>query len=250
MKRQIRILITHISIALAALSSGGAARADWQVIDQTAIDKLSDILGSIGNRSGGSGDNSNLNDTTSKLLKEIQTQVQRASFSASLGTSNLQKIGDTSGYVQTACGGAIAPITSQPITSLATINPATPSASKQQICQQIIQLRAQSFNEGVDMAGRFQQYSQQLDAIAQKRDSAQSQGDLWANTNEALRTIGMLQAEMSLWQTRAATFDKAIKYLEGQQNAITQSAVKGGRGSIGLGQMIQTGVLAAALAIR
>ena len=249
MKRQVRILVTHTSLALAALTFAGAAEADWQVIDHTAIDKLSDILSSIGSRSG-SGDSSSLNDTTSKLLKEIQTQVQRANFSASLGTSNLQKIGDTSGYVRTACGGAISPATSQAIISLATINPAAPSVSKQQICQQIIQLRAQSFNEGIDLASRFQQYSQQLGAIAQKRDSARTQGDLWANTNEALRTIGMLQAEMSLWQTRAATYVSAIKYLEGQQNAITQAAIKGSRGGVDLGQLIQTGALAAALAIR
>ena len=248
MNQPLRTCVARAALALTVLAFTGAARADWQVIDNTAIDKLSDILRSIGSRSGDGGGNTSLNDTTSNLLKEIRTQVRRVSFSTSLPNSNLQQIGDISGYVQTACG-ARAANGGQRVASLPTINPANPGAAMQQVCQQLIQLRAQSFNDSVDMVNRFQEYGRQLDAIAQSRDSARNQGDLWANTNEALRTIGMLQAEMGFWQTRVASYDSAIRYLEGQQNAITQATVKGPRGGAYVGQFVQTRALAAALAI-
>lgn len=239
-------------LAIAAAALVGVAHADVDVSDSKAQDKLDDIKSRIG-----SGD---LNRTTSDVLKEIQTSVANLGFFATLTPGNqLQKISDTSGYVQQACpsqGGALggtagAGGASQNVTSLATISAGNSSSVKQQICQQLIQLRVQAYNDSIEMTNRFQQYSEQLTRIDNNRGSAKTQGDLWANTNESLRTIGKLQAEMGFWRTRLAAYEAAIKFHEGQQNALTHAAIKGG-GSGGLptaGQLIQTGALAAALAV-
>jgi len=251
-----RRLLTSIA-ARAALSLAvvfaGAANADWAVNDKDANEKLREIEDRIGD-----GD---LNKTTSNVLKEIQTSVANLGFLATLTPGNqLQKISDTSGYVQQACpsqsGGALGAAagaggSSQNVSSIATISATNSSSIKQQICQQLIQLRVQSFNDSIEMANRFQQYSEQLTKIDNNRGSAKTQGDLWANTNESLRTVGKLQAEMGFWRTRLAAYESAIKFHEGQQNALSQTAIKGGSGSLpSTGQLIQTGALAAALAIK
>jgi len=232
---------------IAAASFVGIAHADVDVSDSKAQRKLEDIASRIGS--------GNLNKTTSDILTEIQTSVGNLGFSATLTPGNqLQKISDTSAYVQQACpgqGGAAAGGASQNVTSLATISATNSSSIKQQICQQLIQLRVQAFNDSIEMANRFQQYNEQLTRIDNNRGSARTQGDLWANTNESLRTIGKLQAEMGFWRTRLSAYESAIRFHEGQQNALTQTAIKGGS-SGGLptaGQLIQTGALATALAI-
>ena len=257
-----RRLLTSIA-ARAALSLAvvfaGAANADWAVNDKDANDKLKDIKDRIGE--------GNLNETASDLLNQIKTSVANLGFSATLTPNNqLQKISDTSGYVRQACpsqGGALSSAlgsalgaagaegSSQNVTSIATIGGGNSSSIKQQVCQQLIQLRVQAFNDSIDMANRFQQYSDLLTKIDDNRRSISNQGDLWANTNESLRTIGKLQAEMGFWRTRLAAYESAIKFHEGQQNALSQTAIKGGSGSLpSTGQLIQTGALAAALAIK
>jgi Mg2+ and Co2+ transporter CorA len=257
-RRLLTSIVARLALSLAVMFAG-AAHADWAVNDKDANKKLEEIQDRIGK-----GD---LNETSSKLLNEIKTSVANLGFSATLTPNNqLQKISDTSSYVKQACpskssgalgalgalGSALGAIgggdggAGQNVTSLATID-----AGKQQICQQLIQLRVQAFNDSIEMANRFQQYSEQLTKIDSNRGSAKTQGDLWANTNESLRTIGKLQAEMGFWRTRLAAYESAIKFHEGQQNALSQTAIKGGGGVLpGLGQLIQTGALAAALAIK
>jgi len=254
-KHHRRLLISTAARAALSLAVAfaGAANADWAVNDKDANEKLEDIKDRIGD--------GNLNKSASDLLKEIKTSVANLGFSATLTPNNqLQKISDTSGYVQQACpnqaDGALGAVagaggSAQNVTSLATISAGNSSSIKQQICQQLIQLRVQAFNDSVDMANRFQQYSDLLTKIDDNRRSISNQGDLWANTNESLRTIGKLQAEMGFWRSRLAAYEAAIKFHEGQQNALSQTAIKGGGGSLpSTGQLIQTGALAAALAIK
>lgn len=249
-----------------AIVFAGAAHADWAVNDKDANDKLKEIDDRIGdgnlNKTA-----SNIDTTTTNILKEIKTSVPKFDFAPTLTPNNqLKKITDTSAYIQQACpsqgssSGTVGAATSaaggssQNITTITTISAGDPSSSKQQICQQIIQLRVQSFNDTIDMSDRFQKYSDQLTQIDNKRSSISNQGDLWANTNESLRTVNKLQAEMGFWRTRLAAYDAAIKFHEGQQNALSQTAIKGSNGSgsslPSTGQLIQTGALAAALAIK
>lgn len=242
-------------LAIAATALVGFAHADVDVSDS----KAQEILGDIKERLG----DGELNKTASDLLNQIKTKVSKLDFTPTLTPNNqLQKISDTSSYVQQACpsqgGGASGALgaaaeaggSNQNVTSLATISAGNSSSIKQQICQQLIQLRVQAFNDSIDMANRFQQYSDLLTKIDDNRKSISNQGDLWANTNESLRTIGKLQAEMGFWRTRLAAYESAIKFHEGQQNALTQTAVRGGGSLPSTGQLIQTGALAAALAIK
>ncbi|MEJ1126651.1 hypothetical protein V9L20_03690 [Variovorax sp. CCNWLW225] len=250
-RRLLTSLAARAALSLAVVFAS-AAHADWAVNDKDANEKLKDIKDRLGE--------GNLNETTSKLLDEIKTGVKSVGFSATLTPNNqLQKISDLSAYVKQACpgkGGAVGGVldavgagaggAGQNVTTIAPI-----SAGKQQICQQLIQLRVQAFNDSIEMANRFEQYSEQLTKIDNNRGSAKTQGDLWANTNESLRTIGKLQAEMGFWRTRLAAYEAAIKFHEGQQNALTQTAINGSGGSVpSTGQLIQTGALAAALAIK
>lgn len=184
--------------------------------------------------------------SASNILKEIQTQVSKLAFTATLTPNNqLQKISSTAMVVQKACPGQ-GSIASQQLTSLTTLSLGDPTTVKQKICQELIQLRVQAFNDSVEMVNRFQKYSEQLTEIDNKRDSISNQGDLWANTNESLRTLNKLQAEMGFWRTRLGMYEAAIKFHETQQNALTQASVKGSQTA----QLVQTGALAAALAIR
>jgi hypothetical protein len=247
-------------LVITATALVGIAHADVDVSDSRAQKELEEIKNRLGE-----GDlnetAAKVDKTTAKLLKEIQTSVSNLGFVATLTPNNqLQKISDTSGYVQQACpskGGAVSAAAGaggavQNVTTIATISAGNSSSVKQQICQQLIQLRVQAFNDSIEMANRFQQYSEHLSKIDDNRRSISNQGDLWANTNEALRTIGKLQAEMGFWRTRLAAYESAIKFHEGQQNALTQTAISGGgSGSLpSTGQLIQTGALAAALAIK
>ena len=256
-RRPLTSIAAHAALSLAVVFAG-AANADWAVNDKDANKTLEEIQDRIGK-----GD---LNETSSKLLNEIKTSVANLGFSATLTPNNqLQKISDTSGYVRQACpgqGGALsnalgsalgaagAEGSSQNVTNIATISAGNSSSIKQQVCQQLIQLRVQAFNDSIEMANRFEQYSDQLTKIDKNRGSAKTQGDLWANTNESLRTIGKLQAEMGFWRTRLAAYESAIKFHEGQQNALSQTAIKGSGSLPSTGQLIQTGALAAALAIK
>lgn len=254
-----------------ALAAAGAAHADWAVNDKDANEKLKEIEERIGD--------GNLNKTASNLLKEVQTSVSKLNFVPTLTPHNqLKKISDTSAYIQKACpsqgsgGGAAGAAPgaggdgNQRVTRMATIASGDASSAMQQVCQQLIQLRVQALNDTIDMSDRFQKYSDQLTAIENNRQSAKTQGDLWANTNESLRTMNKLQAEMGFWRTRLAAYDAAIKFHEGQQNTLSQTAIKGsggkgggggggsggggGGGLPGAGQLIQTGALAAVLKVK
>lgn len=254
-------------LVIAATAIVGIAHADVDVSDSKAQDTLKEIDKRIGdgdlNKSA-----SNIDKTTADLLKEIKTSIPKLDFASTLTPNNqLKKITATAAYVQQACpspggggsagagaAGAAGGGSNQTVTTITTISTGDASSTKQKICEQIIQLRVQAFNDTVDMSDRFQKYSEYLTSIDNNRQSAKTQGDLWANTNEALRTMNKLQAEMSFWRTRLAAYEAAIKFHEGQQNALSQTAIKGSNGSGGglpsTGQLIQTGALAAALAIK
>lgn len=248
------------ALVVAAWVLAGAAHAQVDVKDADAeksLDKIDSTTGDI-------------KKSASDILSQLKNSTQNLGFTATLTPNNkLQKIGDVSGYISQACpssggsassaAGAGAGTSSQPLTSLTTISAIGGSDVSQRICQELIQLRVQSFNETIDMANRFEQYSQQLTAIDNKRISSNTHGDVQALTNEATRTTAKLQAEMGFWRTRIAAYDAAIKFHEGQQNTLTKTAMKGSGGGgasagsfgrMNAGQLIQAAAIAAALAVK
>lgn len=248
------------ALVVAAWVLMGAAHAQVDVKDADAeksLDKIDSTTGDI-------------KKSASDILSQLKNSTQNLGFAATLTPNNkLQKIGDVSGYISQACpsssgsassaAGAGAGSSSQPLTSLTTISATGGSDVSQKICQELIQLRVQSFNETIDMANRFEQYSQQLTAIDNKRSSSNTHGDVQALTNEATRTIAKLQAEMGFWRTRIDAYEAAIKFHEGQQNTLTKTAMKGSGsgattassfGRMNPGQLIQAAAIAAALAVK
>ncbi|MDA7418426.1 hypothetical protein PGB34_18815 [Xenophilus arseniciresistens] len=247
-------LLRMTLVGIASLGFIGITHAQQgvQVYDTEARSTLKEINKNIGdgdlNKTASSIDKtaSSIDKTASNILKEIQTKVSKLAFTATLTPNNqLQKVTSTAMVVQKACPGQ-GSIASQQLTSLTTLSSGDPTTVKQRICQELIQLRVQALNDSVEMVNRFQKYSEQLTEIDSKRESISNQGDLWANTNESLRTLNKLQAEMGFWRTRLGMYEAAIKFHETQQNALTQASVKGNQTA----QLIQTGALAAALAIR
>jgi hypothetical protein len=244
--RRVRALVPACAVFSLATLFTGVAHAQWQVIDNTVNQTLQD---NIGDNSNGS-----LNSMTYKLLSQINNTGSDLGFSASnlllpsKTPIQLQKITDASPYISQACSGQSSGA-NQSVSSIAVPPGGASSSASQQVCQQIVQLRVQLINETVDMANRFQAYQTQLAQIDQNRTQLSTQGQLWANTNESTRTIGKLQAEMAFWRTRVVAYDSTIKLLESQQNALTQAAIQGNTSSISAGSLIQTGTLAAALAI-
>lgn len=235
----------------------GAAHAQVDVKDKDAETSLDNIDSTTGD----------IKKSASDILSQLKNSTESLGFTATLTPNNkLQKIGDVSGYISQACpsssGGAVgggAGTSSQPLTSLTTISAIGGSDVSQKICQELIQLRVQSFNETIDMANRFEQYSQQLTSIDNKRTSNNTHGDVQALTNEAARTTAKLQAEMGFWRTRVAAYDAAIKFHEGQQNTLTKTAMKGTGGGgasaesfgrMNPGQLVQAAAIAAALAVK
>jgi len=245
------------ALVVAAWVLMGAAHAQVDVKDSEAEKSLDRIDSST----------VDIKKSASDILSQLKNSTQKLGFTATLTPSNkLQKIGDVSGYISQACpsssGGATgggAGAGSEPLTSLTTISAIGGSDVSQKVCQELIQLRVQSFNETIDMANRFEQYSQQLTSIDSMRSSSNTHGDVQALTNEAARTTAKLQAEMGFWRTRIAAYDAAIKFHEGQQNTLTKTAMKGTRGGgttadsfgrMNPGQLVQAAAIAAALAIK
>lgn len=243
----------RFTFVVALLVLTGAAHAQVDVRDQAAERSLDNIDTTTGD----------IKKSAADILSQLKNSTQNLGFTATLTpNSQLQKIGDVTGYISQACpsssGTALAfAVSSQNITSLTTISAAGGSDVAQKICQELIQLRVQSFNETVDMANRFQQYNQQLSAIDGKRSASNTHGDMQAITNEATRTVAKLQAEMGFWRTRIAAYDAAVKFHEGQQNALTKIAMKGSSsgasgsfGGMSANQLIQAASIAAALAVK
>jgi hypothetical protein len=179
--------------------------------------------------------------------RQMIATVMNLNFQSLLPTAQLQKITDTSTLIKQACPGA-GPI-SDAISSIAPLNLNGPIKDNQdRICQNIVQLRITSYNETVDMLDRLNQYRGVFQRIDELRNllmgSASSQGDLQANTNEAVRNANKLQNEVSNWQARMNVYETAIRTLESQQSILAGVALKGS--ASWTGRAIQAATFAAA----
>ncbi|MDM0090475.1 MULTISPECIES: hypothetical protein [unclassified Variovorax] len=193
-------------------------------------------------------------DTLAQYQKEIahyQQMIATAvslNFQSQLPTAQLQKITDTSLLIQQACPGS-GNLVATVIGRITPLNLNGPIKENQdRICQNIVQLRATSYNETVDMLDRLNQYNELFKKVDDLRNSlmgsASSQGDMQANTNEAVRNANKLQNEVSNWQARMNVYETAIRTLESQQSILARVALKGA--STWTGRAIQAASFAAA----
>lgn len=128
--------------------------------------------------------------------------------------------------------------------------PSGPYVQKQQdICQQIVAIKVQKYNDTSDMMGRMNFYASLANETEHSRDSVGSgnNGNLSANSNQVLRNASALDTEMSNWQTRMQSYDTMLKALQGAQSDLARAALNGNPSL--LNTSAQAAVLEAALKV-
>lgn len=129
--------------------------------------------------------------------------------------------------------------------------PTSPYAqSQQQICQNIVVIQVQKYNETADMLNRMNQYA----ALARNTESDRNgvgqtnNGDLSSNTNQVERNSSELALEMSNWQARMKAYDAEIGALQDTQSILANAAMYARTPDL-LGTSVQAAALKAALSV-
>lgn len=116
------------------------------------------------------------------------------------------------------------------------------------VCQRLVYARNMKYNESVHMLRTLIARNRQFQQLEQQRDQASSrQGDLAANDNEAQRFLLRTSMELDYWQARMKAYDDYIVSLQHDQTRLANRALGGDKSKLGIGSVVQAGVLAAAL---
>lgn len=122
--------------------------------------------------------------------------------------------------------------------------------SQRQICQNIVVLQVQKYNETADMLNRMNQYA----VLARDTESARNSvgqtdnGDLSSNTNQVERNSSELALEMGNWQARMKAYDAEIGALQATQSILASAAMYARTPDL-LGTSVQAAALKAALTV-
>jgi len=129
--------------------------------------------------------------------------------------------------------------------------PTSPYAqSQRQICQDVVAIQVQKYNETADMLNRMNRYA----ALAKDTESNRnavgqtSNGDLSSNTNQVERNSSELDLEMSNWQARMKAYDAEIGALQATQSILANAAMSARTPDL-LGTSVQAAALKAALSV-
>jgi hypothetical protein len=129
--------------------------------------------------------------------------------------------------------------------------PTSPYAkSQQQICQQIVAIQVQKYNETADMLNRMNSYAALANQTERDRDSIgdTGNGDLSSNSNQVDRNSAELGLEMSNWQARMKAYDAEIGALQDTQSILANAAMYARTPDL-LGTSVQAAALKAALTV-
>ena len=113
-----------------------------------------------------------------------------------------------------------------------------------QICAGIIMYRVQAYNDTVTEIQRLDQYIVLLETLQVKAAAALTVGETNSVTAQATTILADVQVEMAYWQTRKEAFEIAIKFLQEEQNTLTQTKLKG---STSLTSLVAGGIQSATL---
>jgi hypothetical protein len=144
------------------------------------------------------------------------------------------------------CGGGFS---LSSLTQVFQINPTGNIIEQQkQLCANIQRMQNTKFNYTVDF---FTQYAPKLqDELKQsetRRNSSNTQGNVAAADNDALRIGNTADANFQTWQANIQAYDSYIASMENNQRILAKAAMKG-KESL-LGTMIKTGALKGALEV-
>lgn len=112
-----------------------------------------------------------------------------------------------------------------------------------QICGQLVAYRAAAYNDTASEVNQLRQYIIAAEALQNQADSAITIGQSSALTAQSTSLLVELQSSMAFWETRKESYQIAIQFLQDEQNALTQSSLKGN----GLSSMISGGISATVL---
>ena len=135
------------------------------------------------------------------------------------------------------------------LTQVFQINPTGNIIDQQkQLCANIQRMQNTKFNYTVDF---FTQYApklqNELEAAGARRNSSNTQGNVAAADNDALRIGNTADANFQTWQANVQAYDSYIASMENNQRILAKAAMKG-KESL-LGTMIKTATLKGALEI-
>lgn len=185
------------------------------------------------------------------ILAELQGSVANLSAAPIVPTGEPTPIVDIVGYATQACGITGAGVATADLALGDTIAVAPildpvgdpGGASAAQICAQLVAYRAQEYNDTVYETYRLETYIALLAALQGRAAAAVTAGLSISATTQAATILADVQVEMAYWQTRKEAFDIAIKFLEDEQNALTQTKLKGS----GLASLVAGGIQATTL---
>lgn len=180
--------------------------------------------------------------------EQLLMKVQGLGTNVSFMSSTLKTIDDPSDLIDQNCPGT--PGVQGLITSIASsISMSQPIvASQQQICASIITLQVVEYNRTVFIVNQLQQYGGTLQKLNDLSNAVDTLGKTNGATTQAATYSATVAKQMSDWQADIKGYDTLIAALNQQQQILSHVAMKGSN-SI-LGNVVQVGVLAGALAIK
>lgn len=179
--------------------------------------------------------------------EQLLMQVQSLTSNVSFLPNTLKTIDSPNELIDQNCPGT--PGVAGLIQSLASsVSPSQSiMVSQQQICANIVTLQVDEYNRTVFIVNQMQTFGGSLQKLNDLANSVDTLGKTSSTTTQATTQTANMQEAMALWRTAIASDDALIASLEQQQKILAHVAMKGN--SV-LGNLVQVGVLAGALAIK
>jgi hypothetical protein len=180
--------------------------------------------------------------------EQLLMKVQGLGSNISIMPTQLKPIDDPSALIDQNCPGTpgVAGLIQSLASSISLSQPIV--VSQQQICASIVTLQVDEYNRTVFVVNQMQSFSgfaQKLNDLANSVDTLGKTSG--ATTQAATQSVNLNNAVES-WRTAVKGDDALIQSLQQQQQILSHVAMKGSN-SI-LGNVVQVGVLAGALAIK
>ena len=187
-----------------------------------------------------------------QALQEVKTYESTLMTVEGLGSSllqtpmNLQRITDANSLIQQNCPGA--PGLTGMISSLTGINLGDKIlASQASICANITLVEIDQYNRTVDIVNQMQGYAATAQKLNQLTAIYHNPGDIAAILQQTTTFNTTINKTMQDWSTAMKADEELVEALQKQQQILSRVALKGN--SV-VGNLVQVGVLAGALAIK
>jgi hypothetical protein len=119
---------------------------------------------------------------------------------------------------------------------------------QKEICANIQMMENMKYNATVEFLSKTAPAMEaELKDLDSRRNSSNENGNVDANTNDALRMSTSMDGRFKVWETQVKSYDAYIQTMQGTQKILAQGALKGKSGL--LGTFVKTAALKGALEI-